>query len=231
MSKKFKQKARKMLFIGLTTLIFISISIIALMAARGNTLTEDGFAKTGTIRATVDPSDNLMVFLNEQEKTMNNNTIANVLPGSYALRISKDGYSSWQQEVEIEAGVITDVNAKLFPLDLQLEQLTSSNVDKVFTSRFTSDVIYTVLETKVGSDIGIWKKPMQTSTLPLLEQPLIKISNITERILESFQKHDYSIQESSDSRKILLRAGSDYYILNVIVTMNCRSNRLDLSIL
>jgi len=230
MSNKFKQKARKVIFVVLTSIIFISISIIALMAARGNTLTNEGFSKTGTIRTTIEPSDNITIFLNEQEKTISSNTIANILPGSYAVRISKEGYSSWQQQIEIKAGVITDVTAKLFPLELQLEQLTSTNVDKAFTSRFTSDVFYTVLDTKIGADIGIWKKPMQAAALPLLEQPLLKISNITSLVGEAFNSGDYQIYPSHDGNKILLRAGASYYILSAnAYNEPSASNKLNLA--
>lgn len=63
------------------------------------------------------------VFLNSKLTTATDDTL-NLLPGEYLIEIKKDGYIPWQKKLTIEAEVVTQANARLFPAVTSLKPLT-----------------------------------------------------------------------------------------------------------
>ena len=209
-----KLPIRKFLLGCVSTLIFVALVVVALIIARGNVLTTEGILATGSIRFNVTPSGNYEVFLNEQGQKISNNSIASISPGNYELKITKTGYTSWQQSIVVHAGLVTDITVQLFPQELQLEQMSKTNIDKVFFSPTQHYVYYSITNYPLGTSVGIWKETLQQSNIPLIEERPLKITNITPAIESAVLGSKFKIKPSLDDGKILLITDSATYVLD-----------------
>lgn len=210
-----KQNLVRYLLILLTFVVLGLGTVLALILSRGNTITDQGIGSTGTIRLTVIPDTEFEVFLNEEKKTVSNlKTIDSVLPGEYELKIQHKGYSTWQQRVNVRAGLVTAISAQLFPESLNSEQLSKTNVAKAFFSTNRRHVYYSVVTSQLGGNIGIWRQPLVQSNIPLIEERAVKITNLTNTISEEVSKGNFEIISSLDDAKILLRVNGTAYVLD-----------------
>lgn len=211
----WRKKLQKGVLAILTVGILIIGTIAALLLVRGNTITSSGISETGTVRLQVSPATQLSAFLDEQPKSVtSNNTLENVQPGTYQLRITKEGYTAWQQEIKVEAGLVTDVSVKLFPEELKLSQITQTNIGQTI---FTSDrrrVFYVVSNSPLGGNVGIWQQSLVKSNIPLIEEQPVKITNITEPISTAIAAGTLQLTPSSNGDKLLLKAANLYYLLD-----------------
>jgi hypothetical protein len=209
-----KLSIRKFLIAIVSTLIFIALVVVALIIARGNVLTTQGILATGSIRFNVTPSGNYEIFLNEQSQKISNNSIASIAPGNYELKITKTGYTDWQQSIDVRAGFVTDITVQLFPAELQLEQLSKTNIDKVFFSHSHRYVYYSITNYPLGTSVGIWKETLQQSNIPLIEERPLKITNLTSTIENAVLSGKFEVKPSLDDGRILLITDTDIYILD-----------------
>lgn len=128
------QKIRKILFI-VFILIFLIVSPAVIFYASGYKLNWDNplsfyfIQKTGMLIVESDPSE-AEIFLNgKKQKDLSLNLkifkggettktpakIKNLLPGSYDLRVEREGYQPWERRIKISPGQITHVlDIKLF---------------------------------------------------------------------------------------------------------------------
>ncbi len=192
---------------ALTIVLFAIITVLALLIVRGNTISPDGVTATGTIRLLVTPTTELAVYLDEKpQKVSTGNVVESVPPGNYTIRVERNGYASWKQNIEVKVGLVTDVTAQLFPQALNLSQVTQTNID---TLAFTSDnrqVFYFVSDSPLGSEIGLWKNQLQNSAIiSFTEDTPVKIANVTE--LES-------IIPSPDGGKLVIKINEQFNLLD-----------------
>lgn len=199
----------------ITTGILIVGTLLALLLVRGNTLTPGGITQTGTIRLDVSPTQGFSVFLNEQKQNLtSNSTVENITPGEYTVRIVRTGYAEWQQPVEVQAGLVTTVSAKLFPESLQLDQITKSNISEVFFSASRRYAFYIVTDSPLGSNVGIWRQSLVPSGIPLIEERAVKITNITPAIASAIAAQNLRLLPTEDGSKILLILGAAIHLLD-----------------
>lgn len=97
---------------------------------------------TGLLVATSNP-DGAQVFVNGHLTTATDNTI-NLSPGSYDIKIFKQGYFPWQKKVNIEKGVVTKADALLFPSAPKLESITNLGVNNPVIDPTRTKIAYTV---------------------------------------------------------------------------------------
>src|SRR3989344_3960150 len=79
---------------------------------------------TGLLVLTSRP-DGARVLINSHFTTATNNTI-NLTPGSYKVRVEKDGYFPWEKTIEIKKEAVSQANATLFPTAPRLEAVTNT---------------------------------------------------------------------------------------------------------
>lgn len=185
-------------------------SIIAIFVANGYTASPQGISQTGTIRVNADPRD-VEVYLDEERVTLREQQITGLEPGEYELRISKEDYSSWQKTVEVQAGLVEDIEAQLFPTNLNLNQFTKTNVDQFVTGPQADYIYYVVTDSEIGNDIGIWRQRIsQASPLNVLQgEGTLKLTNLTAEIESALRAGDYQLEISPDNRSMLLRLNPD----------------------
>ncbi len=202
------------LVLGIFILIAI-LSTLAIMIARGERPTRSGIVSSGTIRVTSVPPD-VKAYLNDREVQIQDKLISNVTPGTYNLRLTRDGFTPWERELNIVAGIVEDVNISLLPAEFALEQVTKSNVQSVAFSENGEYMFYTVSTASKGEDIGIWRQRINDSgVLNFLNNSLPnKISNLTPSITKAIEAKNYTLIPSRDGQKLILKITDRYFVLN-----------------
>lgn len=210
------QRARRYITVIVTLVLLIIGTFLALMLVRGNTFSiSGGITETGTIRLEISPPTNFAVFLNEQRQNVtSNNTVDNVKPGEYTLKITKDQYTSWQQPIVVREGLVTDVSVRLFPESLKLTQITKTNISNVTYSQSRRYSFYVVKDSPLGGNVGIWRQTLVKSNIPLIEEQPVKITNLTQPILDALNSGTLRMIPSSNADRLLLEVSGSYYILD-----------------
>lgn len=155
--------------------IIIITSILIVSLARGyriNLETKD-LKSTGLLVATSYPNG-ASVFIDGKLKTATDNTI-NLNPGSYKVKIAKEGYIPWEKELKIQGEIVTKTEAELFPSTPELRPLTSLGVIDPKLSPDGSKIAFFINNTensKPPSKDGIWILNISERNLPFNPQSL-----------------------------------------------------------
>lgn len=138
-----------------TFTLLVAVTVVVITLARGY---QFDFSKktlfpTGILVATSDP-DGAEVFISGKLTTATNNTI-NLAPGKYPVKIVKDGFVSWEKEIEIKKEEVFKTNVFLFPSVPDLRPLTLTGaLDPTFSPDFTK-IVYGVASASAEKS-GVW---------------------------------------------------------------------------
>ncbi len=211
-NKKLK-KLLKFIFPIISITFFGFILVWALLSAheiRIQDVRSPQIVQNGGIRINnyIDNND-LTIFIDDIEHKHSNGIITNIPPGEHTVTLTLPEFYSWTTQIVIDEGLIKDLYPLLFPLgDLELTNITKSNVDKFFFSTYDDYIYYVVTKSTKGSDNGIFKLALHTPrNFFSNEEPTpIKISNIVPAFEEILQSNSYSLDISPDNRRILLKS-------------------------
>lgn len=113
---------------------------------------------TGLLSTTSDPVG-AQVYIDGTLQTATNNSV-NVDPGNHTIRITKEGYVSWEKQIHIDKEIVSRADAFLFPVSPSLSSLTSSGITSPILSSDGTKIVYIVppktktpLEEK---NAGVW---------------------------------------------------------------------------
>jgi len=124
-------------------------------------------------------------------------SLTNLAPGKYKLRLSKNGFIDWTKEVEVRAGLVTQVEALLFPSAPNLRAVTFSGVTKATVSPNSELLVYSVNQ---KDKEGLW-------VLDLSDRPLF-FSKEPKQIARDSSGYSFSTSSfewSPESKSILVR--------------------------
>jgi len=107
---------------------------------------------TGIISIATIPSG-AAIYLDGQLYSAGNNTINDLSPGKYHLKVSKDGFSNWDKDVAVVEQKVTLVNVTLFPSAPDLRPLTFSGVSSPQMSPDGQRIVYSVTD---PAKAGLW---------------------------------------------------------------------------
>jgi hypothetical protein len=133
----------------LYTLIAVGIillsTLIAVIWARGfkPNFKTGTFQHTGLIVAQSRPVG-AQVYLNGRLTDATDTNISYLDPGTYRIRIQKDGFTTWEKNVDVKADLATEILALLFPVAPQISPLTTTGAYNPTLSPDNSKVIYGV---------------------------------------------------------------------------------------
>lgn len=138
---------RKQLLLSLGILSFLAIAtVMVVLYGEGYRF---GFGSghpeilgTGLLVTTSIP-DGAEVLVNGHLTTATNNTI-NLFPGTYTIKIAKDGYFPWQKTIKVQKEVVAKAEATLFPTAPQLQSLTQTGVTKAAIDPSMTKIAYIV---------------------------------------------------------------------------------------
>src|SRR3989344_4386043 len=139
-------QSRRILFIWAVSL-FVSISTLVLTFAFGfrydfknNVLT-----KTGSI--VLKSNMETQIFIDDEPEgrtSFLNNTFSKkqLLPGKYTVKVQKDKHFSWQKEVEVKEGLVSDFSRIVLFSQSQVEQVAVNGKSPLFIDREGQRAIY-----------------------------------------------------------------------------------------
>jgi len=129
---------------------------------------------TGLLVATSNPNG-AQVFVNDHLTTATDNTI-NLQPGSYKVRIFKEGYFPWEKNLKIEKGVVAKAEALLFPTAPKLESITNIGVNNPVLDPSRTKVAYTVTSQTIRKN-GVY-------ILDMTSRPILTLQNASSQVAD-----------------------------------------------
>ncbi len=137
-------------------------SVVIVLFARGYKFDfqNGSLEETGMILAKSRP-DGAKVFLDDKLVTATNNPIQSLKRGKYDLKIIKDGYFEWEKKIDVQEGLVTEIDALLIPLSPALTPLTSTGVRSPTLSSNRDRIAFL----KSGDKPGIYTLTLTGQTL------------------------------------------------------------------
>lgn len=182
----------------LGVLIVFAVTIGAILYGRGYRLTfkdSNGISGTGILVLNSFP-EGARVFIDDNLTTATDNTI-NLSPGSYKVKIQKDGYYPWQKQVIVRREEVTHAIATLFPTNPRLESVTTLGAASPIIDDSGSKIAFQVASISAQKD-GIYLLDMnQKSIIPFGGA----ISQLVDNVAESFS--DASISFTPDGDELI----------------------------
>ena len=199
----------KRLLITLVTAIFLlAATIIAIKFAKGYRpdLKNGSLKPTGLLLANSTPKA-AQVFINGELSTATDDTI-NLPPGEYEVKIIKEGYIPWEKKLKIEAELVIETNAWLFPAVSELKPLTFTGINKPIVSPHGGLIAFNISTSSAELKAGLWSLDLATRPLSFPPKPS-QIAKSTK--LLDFSKSNYSF--SADGSKLLVDLKNASYLL------------------
>ena len=131
-----KRKIKTSIYFFLASLVLFGATFFAIIITQGGSVTDQGVStNTGVLRLNVYPSNvDFQLYIDSDQVTNLVNKGANVEAGVHTIRIEADLFNSWEKRVNITKGIVTDVMARLYPIGLKMEQVTSTNISEMIFS-------------------------------------------------------------------------------------------------
>lgn len=130
----------------------LAVTTAAIFVAKGYRFDR----RTGTLKGTgiiavASIPAGAAIYLNGDLYSASNNTINDLDPKAYQLKVTKEGFSSWEKQVLVEAEKVSLVNVTLFPTAPELRPITFTGVRNPQMSPDGQRLVYVVDQpTKVG---------------------------------------------------------------------------------
>lgn len=139
------------------------------------------FVKTGALAVSTDPRGAHVVLNDDRKLTRTPSILKNILPGTYTLRVSKDGYHEWRREITVRSRETTMVDEiLLFQNEQQAEVIFDKNVN--FTASADADDQFLFVE-KGTSWFEIWQVDSETLEQTLRDRMVASSSLTAEEAL------------------------------------------------
>lgn len=146
-------------------LIFAAVAIFWARGFKPN-FKNGTIERTGLIVASSIPTG-AQVYLDDRLTSATDTNIAFLAPKTYKVRIQKDGYTTWQKDIEIRADLATEIKVLLFPLAPEIKPLTTTGASYPSLSPDYSKIAY-----GVGGDRGgLYIIEMSDAPFPFRQGP------------------------------------------------------------
>lgn len=158
-------------------LFIVSIAGLVISYGRGYRLNFERktISPTGILSASSSP-DGASVWVDNRLVSATNTSIS-LPPGWYDIRISKEGYQSWQKRIKILGEVVNKAEALLIPTNPSLRAITSTGVYSPSLSPTGTRVAYIVPTTEatesasLKSKTGVWILDLRPGPLGRKNEP------------------------------------------------------------
>lgn len=155
MSKRF--------LITILTLLIIAFGVgVAVLLTKGYTFSpkEKKVVGTGIVTVSSIP-DGASVYIDGHLTTATNTTISQLSPKTYNLKIVKEGFISWEKNIDVKGGLVSEVKATLFPALPTTYPLTYNGVINPVLSLDGQKLAFAVpqvpdLHTRQKGGIWVW---------------------------------------------------------------------------
>lgn len=198
-------KLKTNIFASFVIAFLVISSVFFILRSQGTQIKNNGtLVRTSVIRVTSVPSD-VNAYIDGVKVDIKDKLIQNLEIGTVTLTLEKDGYSTWSKTVEVQSGVVTDVSAQLYPEELLSTQVATQPIDQIIYDANTNEVFYSVIDSELPSEIGIWKLKLEVGALDLDRNPKPqRFITFTNETLSQIKEFGYEISLSNDSESIML---------------------------
>jgi hypothetical protein len=186
-------------------IIMIAASLVIMFFARGYRvdISTQNLQQTGILSINSTP-DGALIYVNNVPKDATNNSVTGLKAGEYSVRLEKAGYQTWEKQVPIETGRVSQINALLISLFPEIRPLTiTGGVNPVLSPDRQKIIYLAAANTEPGAELGIWLLNLSGRPFNILSQPTLLLSAEEGRDFSSL-----TIQWSPDSQNILIQEGS-----------------------
>lgn len=185
--------------LSLTVIVLATLGIIASLYARGYRFDSKNLkVNPNGLLVVNSPTIGAQLYINGELKSATNSTIS-LSPGTYDIKVKKEGYTDWDKRIEIQKEIVTEIEPLLFPSALSLSALTFNGVFSPVQSPDLSKIVYANKE-------GLWLVEVVDLPLGFSREP---------RIVTDGDLSDSSWEFSPDSREILLTTKLGAYLLDL----------------
>ncbi|OGD88829.1 hypothetical protein A2693_02205 [Candidatus Curtissbacteria bacterium RIFCSPHIGHO2_01_FULL_40_12] len=139
---KVLAKNRVAFSIIIAALILI-FGTVAIFWARGFKLNfkDRTIDRTGLLVASSVPTG-AEIYLDDRLTSATDTNIAYLEPKIYKIRIQKDGFTTWEKDIDIRADLATEIKALLFPLAPEIKPLTTTGAANPVLSPDGTKIVY-----------------------------------------------------------------------------------------
>jgi hypothetical protein len=155
----------------LSAAIIIAGTYVAIQFAKGRyRFTQQGVLQgTGLLSANSFPTGS-QVMIDDRLVTATDDTIY-LEPGTYQVKIIKDGYSPWEKTLTIEPELVTQTNAQLFPAAPSLVPVTFTGVSKVVPSPDGQKLLFHTASASSSLRNGLYVIDLNSNPLSMQRGP------------------------------------------------------------
>jgi hypothetical protein len=190
----------------------IAFFLIALLITVGIVFYARGYRpnlKNGSIEATGIVSikstpNGATVYVDGKDKGTTNIDLPDLSPGVYHIKVVKEGFSSWERDVEVKKENLNLIEAVLFPTAPSLRALTYTGIKNPVVSPKKDKIVFSLIDPE--DKAGIWILNLSTSALPsFFTKDLTRLVSDTEEVKFSLAKYQFS----PDGKEILVTIGKN----------------------
>lgn len=200
----------RVLYTFLSAAIILVGTFVAIQYARGKfRITRRGFLpQTGLLQANSFPTG-AEVYINDRLVSATDDTLY-LEPGTYQVRITKEGYKPWQKEVTVNEELVTQTNAVLFPQVPSLTPLTFTGVDNILPAPDGQRLVYYTASASAETKNGLYVLNLNNSLLSL-QRDAKQISDDPSSIILNLA----NLIWSPDSSQLMMLAENRQVLLNI----------------
>lgn len=180
------------------------VTIVIVVYSRGYRLDtqQKNLTTTGILSVSSFP-EKASIYIDGKLTSASNASIT-LPPGWYNIRISKEGYQSWEKKVRIQGEVVSQIDALLIPGNPSLRALTVNGISLPMLSPSGTKIAYVILpkEASTGGTLaksGVWMLELRTGPLGGKIEP--------KQVFSPIREYDYNsanLTWSPDEKKIIL---------------------------
>ncbi len=136
---------KRFLFTVFSVLVIAAVAGGAIFLAKGYRFSPKTGAVKGTgIISVASIPDQASVYIDGHLTTASNATVSSLTPKNYDVKITKDGFISWEKNVEVKEGLVTQIKATLFPAIPTVYPMTFNGVEHVTLSADGQRLVFIV---------------------------------------------------------------------------------------
>ncbi len=216
-TKKFTVDS-KVFFTLLSTTIIVAGSYLAIQYAQGNyRITSNGILpESGLLSANSFPTG-AQVFINDRLVTATDDTVY-LEPGTYQVKLVKDGYSPWHKELEIKKELVTQTNARLFPAAPTLTPLSFTGAENLLPSPDGRKIVYYTASASAKAKNGLYVLELSDNLIPFQ-----KSSQQIAADVPAFKLANADYVWSPDSNQLMLLTKQKQMLLDINQNNNLAS--------
>lgn len=183
---------------------------VAIQYAKGNfRITNQGFLPNSGLLSANSFPPGAELYIDNKLVSATDDTIY-LEPGTYDVRVVKDGYWPWQKTLEIEEELVVQTNAQLFPIAPSLTPLTFSGVEDVLPSPDGQKILYYTTTASTPEKNGLYVLELTTGLISL-QRGAKQISDMP----TSFSLEDAEYIWSPDSNEIMVLTDAKEVLLSL----------------